>query len=256
MRALPLLLVAVGGVSAGCAERRVIVADPTPSVASTDAKEAKAPPPLPRLVVHQRLGRPLRIEGCLAAAACAEWVRYPVAPPRVMVQATASPSGRHFFAWTRADGHARELDVFEVPTAGHAVRTAHLVPGVGGTLVWVDGDRLFHHWGCGTGCAEVQLRDTRGRPLLAASGAWIELDRTSRAAVVEHGGRAVWIDFARGVGWQSAPVPGLLFPSAVAWEKEQVRITFGTSSGEAVLVCRPSPAPTKAPLGVLVCAAA
>lgn len=255
---------------AGCAERRAIVADPTPGrAAPAPSVSPKAPTP-PRLVVHQRLGHPLRVDGCVGTHPCTEWVRYLAKPPRVMVEATPSPSGLHFFLWSRADGHARELDVFAVPTSGVAARTAHVVPGAGGRLVWVDGDRLFHHWGCGTGCAEVRLRDVRGRVLVEASGAWVEVDGTARAVVVEHGGHTVWMDFARGTGWESPPVPGHLFPTAVAWEQgsdksgdkggdgRAVRVTFGRATGgDVVEVCRPSPSPTKAalgaPLGTLLC---
>lgn len=226
----------------GCAERRVIVADPvttTPSVSASPAPSVG--PPVVRLVVHARIGLPLRVEGCVGSAPCAEWVRFPTKPPRAMVQADVAPSGRHFFLWTRADGHARELDVYEVPTSGKARRTAHMVPGAGGLLRWVDGDRLFHHWGCGTGCAEVRVRDTHGAILVATDGAWIEEDGTARAAVVGHGGDATWIEFVTGTGWTGPKVPGLLFPSAVRWEPGALRITHETSTGgEVVRLCRQS----------------
>ncbi len=250
------LAIAIGAALVGCNEARPPIVADRPAPRPSASLAPRAPTLSPRLVVHQRLGKPLRVDGCLPPAPCVEWVRFPVKPPRMMVEASASPSGRYFYLWSRADGHARELDVYETPTAGPARRSSHAVPGAGGHLGWVAGDRLFHWWGCGTGCAMVEVRDVLGRVLVSTGGAWVEEEAThTRAAVADHGGKVVWIDFALGAGYESDPIAGALWPIAVAWEKDALKVTYSQTSGtDRVLVCRPSPVPTKAALGILSCA--
>jgi len=249
------IAVVVGGALVACNESRPPIVADRPAPRPSASRVIPAPSASARLVVHERLGKPLRVEGCLPGAPCSEWVRFAVKPPRTMVEATVSPSGRYFFLWSRADGHARELDVYETPSTGAARRVGHMVPGAGGHLGWVAGDRLFHWWGCGTGCAVVQLRDVLGRVLVSTGGAWVEEDAAhTRAAVADHGGNVVWIDFALGAGYAAGPTAGLLWPVAVAWEKEALKVTYSQTSGtDRVLLCRPSPVPTKSSLGLLSC---
>src|SRR5262245_58077449 len=148
-----------------------------------------------RLVPQTRSGR-LGVEGCTASRDCAEWVRFPATPPRSLVETRFSRSGAHFYVWSKADGHPRDLDVFETPSAGQAParRAWHRVPGAGGELHWLEGERLWHDWGCGTSCVIAQLTDLNGR-VVTEQGSWAEVSHDARRALVaDYGGSVVLFD--------------------------------------------------------------
>lgn len=69
--------------------------------------------------------------------------------------------------WSRVEGSARELAFFRVPTrtGASAERVGRLVPGMGGELTWLPGERVLHVWGCGSGCRGVRVYALDGKTL-------------------------------------------------------------------------------------------
>lgn len=189
----------------------------------------------------------LSVDRC-DGASCTEWVGYPSRPPRAAVQTGMSRSSKHFFVWSRADGQARDLDIFESPTSvsrGHAHQTAHVQPGFGGELTWLEQDRLWHVWGCGTECVGAQLYDESG--VLQFSGAGSLADAShdgKRVALVDAG--HVWLVFAATLERFEASAPTGM-PTGFAWRPNGFLVSFAgakdrlecTPSSPGKLVCVP-----------------
>ncbi len=179
----------------------------------------------------------LRVELCAASGPCQTLVRYPTQPPRSIQAVEVSPSGRHFFVWSTPDRHARELDVYERTNSG-VTRVARWSPGFGGELRWVEGDRLWHSWGCGTSCVTGQLYDTQGRTLFsepAAAALWESADHRF-AAIAFHGGAVVVLRFATLRTTRVGASIGARFPIDVVWRGGAVRVRFEAARGAPLRV--------------------
>ena len=111
-----------------------------------------------------------------------------------------SPTGRTFLVWSRVEGHSRELDFFRTPTVvgAAAVRTGHLVPGVGGELTWLPGERVLHVWGCGTSCQGVRVYGRNGKVLFDADGMLHEHAKDGSVATTIYGGIVRFFDATTG----------------------------------------------------------
>ncbi len=249
------VLVALGS---ACAEAKTRIA--ADNVCAPVASASKPEGGHAHLVVHEKLGKPVIVDGCTRDAGCREWARFSLEPPRAVIDVQLSPSGEHFFVWSRPDGHARELDLFETPSASHATALpiGHVTPGFGGELRWVSGDRLWHWWGCGTSCIVAQLRDATGAIRVTQSGSLVETaPDATRAVVADYGGAVVWVDFVTGTSFTVGPSGSLLFPTGVTFEKDAVRVAYETSSGTVTLdcsivassgfACRTAPSPSPSP---------
>lgn len=190
---------------------------------------AHAQPPTLRARASLRHG--LSIEGCTTARDCRAWVRFPRRPYREFVAAAWSPAAEHFYVWSRPDGGAREVDVFEAPRDGAlARRVGHWVPGAGGELRWVGADRLWHVWGCGAACLVAALYNAAGATLVLAHGAGVDVSADGHHAVVAGGNAAagVVIDIDRGTTrpfglHANARCDG--FPS-ISWQRGDVTVSF------------------------------
>lgn len=184
----------------------------------------------------------LRVETCAPSGACSELVRYPTQPPRTIHAVALSPSGRYFFVWSSPDRHARELEVFEVTSAG-ATRLAQWSPGFGGDLRWVEGDRLLHSWGCGTACVNGVVYDVRGRQVFSEpAAAWFSTSPDGRvAAFAFHGGAVVLLRLATMQTRRIAPTPNALFPIDLSWGRSAARVVFDSTRGPRIRVSAPLP---------------
>lgn len=179
----------------------------------------------------------LRVEDCAASGRCSVLVRYPLQPARTINEVEASPSGRYFFVWSTPDRRSRELEVFEITSVGPA-RLARWSPGFGGELRWVDGDHLFHSWGCGTSCVNGVVYDVRGHTALSEGpAAWLSESPDHRyAAFAYYGGAVVVVRFAN---LQERRVPDsatALFPTDIRWRNGSVRVQFDSTGAAPILV--------------------
>jgi len=145
-----------------------------------------------RFVSHVTVGKPVRVEACDGTGACADWVRYPAAPPRVIVEVGPSRTGEWFFVWSKPDRKMRQLDLYRAPILGWprslpgeglATRIAHLEPGFGGSLQWLESDVLFHVWGCGTGCSSARVYDLTGTTRFEETADFIDVSKDARRVV-------------------------------------------------------------------------
>lgn len=218
--------------------RRALPAVLCLAAAAALSRPAPASGPL-RLVVHERFGKPVRVDGCDSSGACAEWVRFPLRPWRGIDGVAFSRSRRSFYVWSKADGKPRDLDLFEVPRAGGpANRVLHLVPGVGGDLVWLEGERLWHWWGCGAPCVGAELIDASGVRYQEVGSAEGEARDGRRVAVTDWSGIVVLIDAALPARWRIGPLGGAGFPVGITFTPTSVRATFETPSGPRSTVVR------------------
>ncbi|MGZ3475566.1 MAG: hypothetical protein ACXVCJ_13825 [Polyangiales bacterium] len=227
-------------VASGCSRHTEITAD-------EDRHEWRAPKPPPdparglRFVTRAKVGKPAIVEGCEGPSPCAEWVRYPPSPPRTFVDVRASRTSKHFFVWTKPDGKKRTLEIFATPgTSSAATRVAHLEPGFGGDLTWLEGDLLLHVWGCGTNCASVRVYHTTGGKLFEEGG--VELvEADDRRVVTANGAFVTLYDVVGRTRFvhEAKPAPPSM-PNDVHFDAKDFAIRFDG----ATLRCTPGVAPT------------
>jgi len=216
-------------------------------VALTSAAVATVPT---KLVTRQAVGEPARVDGCAGARACSEWVHYPATPSRTVIETGFSRSRAHFYVWSKADGAPRDLDIFVTPGGGDgpARSSGHVVPGFGGELRWLEGERLWHWWGCGTACVMAKLYDATGAVRHAETGSWAEVAPDARRVLVlDYGGSVVLIDAITLARFASGPIPGAGFPDEVSWSAAGVRVVFIEAIGQPrtrsiVVTCVPATA--------------
>jgi hypothetical protein len=122
-----------------------------------------------------------------------------------------------------------DLDVFATPTDGQgpARPSARLVPGFGGDLRWLDGERLWHTWGCGSSCVVARLYDVTGVVRFTETGSWEDVaPDASRVLVADYGGSIVLIDPKALARYAIGPAPGAGYPVDVAWTPTGVTVRF------------------------------
>ncbi len=198
-----------------------------------------------RLRARGTLATGARVDACTSPAQCETWVRYPARPSRTIHAVEASSSGRFFFVWSTPDGGSRELDVYERPGRAGAAAThvSGWVPGFGGAMRWVAGDRLWHSWGCGTACVNARLHDVRGVVLFRTSGAsalWDSPDGRASVAAT-HSGIVEVVNFATARTTTVGPTPPALFPIDLVWRASEVRVRFHTAGSDYLFVHAPLP---------------
>ncbi len=104
------------------------------------------------------------------------------------------------FVWYLEDRPPRRVAVYTFP---ELKRISDFVPGFGGTLSWTQGDCLFLHFGCGTGCQSVLVFSAEGQPLdfVDLHGGFYEQSPSGRYLATFtgwHGGAPISIyDFVR-----------------------------------------------------------
>lgn len=155
--------------------------------------------------------------------------------PHDVKAAEISPNQKLAFVWHSGERPPLRLSIYDLE---RETRLVEFSPGFGGELHFTPRGNIVHTWGCGSNCHSFKVYDARGREIVGAVTAGLELspDRTSLLtfpSFIGAGEPLGLYDLETGkytAAWR-APGDGLFVVDSIAWKSAGVVVSVTMSSG-------------------------